>query len=202
MEKPQEFYIIYFVDKDRDVNGIHLEKGYYRFNYDLTGVELPDPCKYSKDRYEWSSCGLFKDLGKFQEFFDSFELKPMKMDREDYIETVSYRGVYVPIFCDDYGQCFYCVIDNEVVSFGSFQPEYVEKVKALIDYKLDGRKTVFPNNQIEGNPDSAGRANHMCPDKEPNGRKEPRINGLTIPNYIRTIERAYEATKNSKLVFK
>ena len=40
------------------------------------------------------------------------------------------------------------------------------------------------------------------PKTEPNGKKEPRINGLTIPEYVRTMERAHEATKNSKLVFK
>lgn len=40
------------------------------------------------------------------------------------------------------------------------------------------------------------------PKTEPNGKKEPRINGLTIPEYIRTMERAHEATKNSTLVFK
>ena len=33
-------------------------------------------------------------------------------------------------------------------------------------------------------------------------QKEPRINGLTIPEYVRTMERAHEATKNSKMVFK
>ena len=165
MEKPQEFYIIYFVDKDCDVNGIHLERGYYRFNYDLTGVEFPDPCKYSKDRYEWSTCDLFKDLGKFQEFFNSFDVKPMKMEREEYIETITYRGVSVPIFCDDYGQCFYCIFDNEVISFGSFKAEYEEEVKALIDSKLDRQKTVLLNKQIGEILGAAEYANHMCIDE-------------------------------------
>ena len=40
------------------------------------------------------------------------------------------------------------------------------------------------------------------PKTEPNGKKEPRINGLTIPEYIKVMEQAHEATKNSKLVFK
>ena len=39
------------------------------------------------------------------------------------------------------------------------------------------------------------------PETKP-GKKEPRINGLTIPEYVRTMECAHEATKNSKLVFK
>lgn len=33
-------------------------------------------------------------------------------------------------------------------------------------------------------------------------KKEPRIHGYTIPEYVKLIERAHEATKNSKLVFK
>ena len=43
-------------------------------------------------------------------------------------------------------------------------------------------------------------------DKEPavggSRAREPRINGLTIPDYVRTMERAHEATKNSQLLFK
>ena len=41
------------------------------------------------------------------------------------------------------------------------------------------------------------------PEKEKScGKKEPKINGLTIPEYIEVMERAHEATKNSTLVFK
>ena len=61
----------------------------------------------------------------------------MKLEREDYMETITYRGMSVPIFCDDYGQCFYCIYDNKVMSFGSFQPEYEGEVKAIIDHDLD-----------------------------------------------------------------
>ena len=38
--------------------------------------------------------------------------------------------------------------------------------------------------------------------KKSDSKKEPKINGLTIPEYVRTMERAHEATKHSKLVFK
>lgn len=60
----------------------------------------------------------------------------MKMEREDYVETIYYKGKAIPIFCDDYGQCFYCIMDNEVLSFGSFQTEYEDEVKSLIDHRL------------------------------------------------------------------
>ena len=136
MEKPHTFYIIYRIDDDADIDGLHLLAGYYKYTYDLTGVELPEPCQFSTDRYNWSECALFNGLGEFQEFFDKINPKPMKLEREEYIETIHYKGVSVPIFCDDYGQCFYCIMDNEVVSFGSFQSEYEDEVKHIIDYKL------------------------------------------------------------------
>ena len=145
MEKPQVFYIIYFVDKDYNINGKHIEKGYYRYVYNLTGVDLPNPCMYSKDRYEWFTCGMFVSLGEFQDFFEKMVPKPMKMDREDYIETITYRGISVPIFCDDYGQCFYCIFGNKVVSFGSYNTEYEDELRHIIDYTLD-EKPLFESN--------------------------------------------------------
>lgn len=139
MENQHTFYIIHLVDRDCDIGGRHLEKGYYRYVYDLTGTtELPNPCTYSKDRREWTACGLFHGLGEFQDFFEKVEPSPMKIEREDYVETITYRGISVPIFCDDYGQCFYCIMDNKAISFGSFQTEYEDETMALIDHKIDG----------------------------------------------------------------
>ena len=39
------------------------------------------------------------------------------------------------------------------------------------------------------------------PDEKPD-KKEPRIHGYTIPEYVKLMEKAHEATKNSKLIFK
>ena len=39
-------------------------------------------------------------------------------------------------------------------------------------------------------------------EKEGNKKKEPLIHGYTVPEYIQLIEKAHEASKNSKLVFK
>ena len=129
MEKPHTFYIIYKIDEDTD----QLKAGYYKYMFDLTGIELDKPCQYSTDRYDWSECTQFKSLGDFQDFFDKIDPKPMKIEHEEYIETIYYKGVAVPIFCDDYGQCFYCIFDNKVMSFGTFQTEYEDCVKDLID---------------------------------------------------------------------
>lgn len=38
--------------------------------------------------------------------------------------------------------------------------------------------------------------------KKSDNKKEPLIHGYTVPEYIKLIEKAHEATKNSKLVFK
>lgn len=38
--------------------------------------------------------------------------------------------------------------------------------------------------------------------KKKSDKKEPLIHGYTVPEYIKLIEKAHEATKNSKLVFK
>jgi len=134
MEKPHIFYTIYRIENDVDVDGLHLLAGYYKYSYDLTGIELPTPCQFSPDRCNWSECELFNGLGEFQEFFDDkVEPEPMKIEHEEYIETIHYKGVSVPIFCDDYGQCFYCIYDNKVLGFGSFQTEYEDEVKAIID---------------------------------------------------------------------
>ena len=138
MESNQHiFYIIYHIETDVDVDGLHLLAGFYKYTYDLSGVDIPNPCEYSSDKYEWSKCELFAGLGEFQDFFQKLNPEPMKLEREDYIETIHYKGVSVPIFCDDYGQCFYCIFDNEVISFGSFQPDYEDEVRHLIDYKID-----------------------------------------------------------------
>ena len=137
MEKPHTFYLIYKIDEDTD----QLKAGYYRYIYDLTGAERSDPCcHFSTDRYDWTECTQFKSLGDFQDFFDTkIDPKPMKIEHEDYIETIHYRGVDVPIFCDDYGQCFYCIFNGETMAFGSFQSEYEDEVRHLIDYEL-GKK--------------------------------------------------------------
>lgn len=45
--------------------------------------------------------------------------------------------------------------------------------------------------------DYTGNNKKKKPDK-----KEPLIHGYTVPEYIKLIEKAHEATKNSKLVFK
>ena len=121
MEKPHAFYIIYHLDKDWElVDGRHFDAGYYRYVYDLTGTDLPNCCQYSKDRNDWTDCDRLKSLGEFPECFDNFRPSLMKIEREEYVETIHYRDHSIPIFLDDYGQCFYCIFDNRVMGFGSF----------------------------------------------------------------------------------
>ena len=50
---------------------------------------------------------------------------------------------------DDYGQQFYTVWDGGQISFGSYNTNYIEDMKYLIDKKLDVI-TTFPELQQEG----------------------------------------------------
>lgn len=111
------FYIIYHIEEDTD----GLKAGYYKYVYDLAN-QISSPCEYSADRNEWTQCEKFNTLAAFQDFFHKLNPEPMRKA--------------VPVFCDDYGQCFYCIYDNKVVSFGSFQTEYEDEVKSLIEFDL------------------------------------------------------------------
>ena len=48
----------------------------------------------------------------------------------------------------------------------------------------------------------SGKPKKELKKKKSDGKKEPLIHGYTVPEYIKLIEKAHEATKNSKLVFK
>lgn len=64
--------------------------------------------------------------------------KEINVDNE--IKPVSifkYRGITVPIYLDDYGQCYYAKLENEEISFGSFNTNWQEDLKYLINQKLD-----------------------------------------------------------------
>ena len=135
-----EFYIINKIDKDVEIDGIHLIPGYYKMRYTLSGEELPHCSQFSSDRCEWQDCELFSTFSEYKEFFLKLNPAPMRMEREDYVETIYHKGKAVPVFLDDYGQCFYCIFNNKEMAFGSFQAEYEDEVKWLIDHEIDGKK--------------------------------------------------------------
>ena len=135
------FYIVYRIEEDVALDDIKLDRGFYRYTYDLSGGEVPHACQFSEDRCKWVDCDLFKGLGEFQEVFLKLKGDIMRFEREEYIETVHYKGMSIPIFNDDYGQCFYCIFANKVLAFGSFQPDYEDEVKFLVDHEI-GRRLV------------------------------------------------------------
>lgn len=53
------------------------------------------------------------------------------------VTSISYRGFEVPIYLDDPGQQFYCYWEGEVLGFGSYNTNYQEDLKFIIDQKLD-----------------------------------------------------------------
>lgn len=101
-------------------------------------MDYPHDAQYSEDRIEWTDCEeLYKNYQEFTDLFCGVGDKLMKFEKMEYVETVVYRGQHVPVFIDDYGQCFYCIYCNEEVAFGSFQSNYEDEVRQLIDYELD-----------------------------------------------------------------
>lgn len=143
-----QFYMMKRIDNDMELSGKKLSAGYYRIKFTLNGTsDIENPIEYSKDRYHWEDASnIYSSIGEFQELFKEVEDDIMSFERMDYVETITYKGVNVPIFVDDYGQCFFCIYDNEVICFGSFQSEYEDDVKFLIDHKND-KKLVNTNNE-------------------------------------------------------
>lgn len=141
MENKHIYYIINKIEQDADVDGLHLLSGYYRFTYDLSGEEIPHASEFSTDRYHWSDCPLYSTLSEYQELFDKIESgKKMTIERLEYIETVEYKGQNIPVFLDDYGQCFYCIYLNNVLCFGGFQDNYEDEIRHLVDYDFEKGK--------------------------------------------------------------
>ena len=132
------YYIAYWIEKPMIVKGRELKPGYYRITYDLSGIDCQHAAQYSPDRCKWEDCDdLFKNYQEFMSLFEEIDDGVMRFDRLEYVETIVYRGQCVPVFLDDYGQCFYCIFNNKEISFGSFQSEYEDEVRQLIDLELD-----------------------------------------------------------------
>ena len=137
--KKQFFYEMYKIGEgvviERD--GKPLSPGYYKATYGLDGSD-PVAFEYSKDRYVWETVTAFKDLAEFRDFFNDFGL--LKFEREEYVETVVWKDTHVPVFYDDYGQCFYCICNGLTISFGSFQDNYEDEIRAMLDSSFGGAK--------------------------------------------------------------
>lgn len=71
------------------------------------------------------------------------------MSDKDIVDTLDYRGEHVDFYMDDYGQQFYTVYNGEEISFGSYNTNYKEDMKYVIDRKLDVI-TIFPELHKEG----------------------------------------------------
>ena len=128
----RSFYLIKKIDKYIINNGISIPSGYYRVNYNLSGTQVEHACQYSKDRVHWEDTTLYKNISEFRDIFDSVE-DGMVFEKMEYIETVNYKNQLVPVFIDDYGQCFYAIYKNREIVFGAYQDNYEEEIKYLID---------------------------------------------------------------------
>lgn len=149
MKEETQYYRMFKLDKDLDGgiefkgNKIHLKSGYYRFNYYLSSKEPEHKFQYSTDRLKWEDIDLCSCLSEFDDLRDSISEKienVMVFERLEYIETISYRGNAIPVFYDDYGQCFFGIFDNEEMGFGSFNASYEDDIKDMIDY-MENKKS-------------------------------------------------------------
>ena len=159
----RSYYLIKKIDKDMSYNGISIPSGFYRVDYNLSGTQVEHACQYSKDRIHWEDTTLYKNISEFRDIFDSvkdgmvfymevemrkFEKISLEQFKEDifddvedgmvfekmeYLETVKYKNQLVPVFIDDYGQCFYAIYKNREIVFGAYQDNYEDEIKYLID---------------------------------------------------------------------
>ena len=144
------YYVINKIGQDIDIDGLHLLAGYYKFTYSLSGEELPHAAQFSPDRMNWSDCQLYSTLSEYQDLFSKVDSsQKMVIELLEYVETVDYRGQSIPVFLDDYGQCFYCIYMNKVLSFGGFQDNYEEEIQALVDYDISKGRLNTSQNELQ-----------------------------------------------------
>lgn len=128
----QSYYLVKKIDNDITHNGVSIPAGYYRVNYKISGRPVEHACQYSKDRAHWEDTILYKSFSEFRDLFDDIE-DGMLFEKMEYIETIKYKNHLVPVFIDDYGQCFYAIYKNQEIVFGSYNGNYEEEIKYLID---------------------------------------------------------------------
>ena len=117
-ENEMTYYKMFKLDNEIDVelsngNSVHLNPGFYKFNYCLSGEEPEHKFQYSSDRMKWKDCDDFcTSLYEFDMLNEKVnELmigkNVMTFARLEYVETIYYREKAVPVFLDDYGERVY-----------------------------------------------------------------------------------------------
>ena len=143
-ENEMTYYKMFKLDKEIDVelsngNSVHLNPGFYKFNYCLSGEEPEHKFQYSSDRMKWKDCDDFcTSLYEFDMLNEKVnELmigkNVMTFARLEYVETIYYREKAVPVFLDDYGQCFFAVFEGKEIGLGSFNVDYEDEIRDMID---------------------------------------------------------------------
>lgn len=57
--------------------------------------------------------------------------------KNEVIDTLEYRGYHVDFYNDDFGQQVYTYFDGEEIGFGTYNFNYKDDMKYIIDNKLD-----------------------------------------------------------------
>lgn len=81
-------------------------------------------------------------------------------EKDTLVETFNYRGYSLPIYHNQDAQSFYTILDGKEVSFGSYNMNYEDDCRYLIDDKLDtivkldyGGKLSWFDNGVNGDRD-------------------------------------------------
>ena len=66
-------------------------------------------------------------------------IESKKLENDDYVFTVHYRGQDVDVFMDDYGQQYYIrgIQGFDDYGLGSFNPNYEDEITSIVDHKID-----------------------------------------------------------------
>lgn len=142
MKEETQYYRMFKLDNDMEVelNGkvVQLKKGYYRFNYFISGREPEHKFQHSLDRIKWEDIDICSELYEFDilnETVNDCVESVMSFAKLEYVETVCYRGYSIPVFYDDYGQSFFIVVDTKEIGLGTYNASYEDDIREMIDYR-------------------------------------------------------------------
>lgn len=138
-------------------------------------------------------------------------MEDIYLEKEEVVSSMEYKGFKLNFYFDDYGQQFYTKFNGEIISFGTFNSNYKEEAKYIIDkylYEIPTKKywdfkspyfgsslTWFKNketNKWNIQLSSRGREIHTwkyaIPQEEVKGEIPPKLNKQEIETLIKASE--------------
>lgn len=60
------------------------------------------------------------------------------------VDKIRYRGKKIPVYVDDYGQCYYFLYNGKSYSCGTYNSDYIGEIVSVVDEDLDESFYVQP----------------------------------------------------------